>query len=183
MNLLKKRSKGYRIIDINGEKWQWKAGSDRVSIRNPEGKSFAPLRRELLPNQYDDWDRSIITPGNVRTYIDSHCRSQKELNVDTVKLLQEIYHGKRYAEYAGGTLTIKSEETNDQLLMFNVGKGKNTKEECWICLNYIIHKSPEGAYWDKAVATLKKYPEFKRELTKAMLRSMTTERYSGDGGP
>jgi hypothetical protein len=166
------KMKGYRNINVDGEIWQWKVGYDRVAIRNPEGKSFAPWKHELLPSQSDDWDRSIITPRLVRTYIDSHCRPRKELNIDTIKLLQDVYNGKRYGEYAGGTLTIKPNKDDSTFLMFNVGKGKNEREECWICLNYLKYRNPNGSHWNQAVETLRNYPEFYKLLTKNVLRAV-----------
>jgi hypothetical protein len=170
--------KGYRKIVVEEETWFWKFGSSFVAIKDPYGKSYVVPQEDLFPGrdlERDKWKKNLhATPGDIKNYI---MNLKSENRVDRVKLLKEVFRNKRYAEYAGGTLSVAIKEDdwkerapkeNSTLLLFNVGGGKTKEENCWIALNYIKYKK-KGYFFDRAIALLKDNKNYEKLFTIALL--------------
>lgn len=171
--------KGYRKIVVDNKDWHWKSGGSFVVIKDPDGKGYTVPINDLFPAEDVEraaWKRYLhITPKTIKNYIMNVKTTDR---IDSVALLKQVFRGNRYAEYAGGTLTIAVKEEDwkqgfpgekSALLMFNVGEGKSAEEDCWIALNYIKYKK-NGCYFDQALEIVRNNPAYKKLCTIAFLK-------------
>ena len=159
----------YRKINVNGEEWQWKVGWSHVSIKGPNNQSYAPYKDELT--EIDDVERAEwkgyfhITPKHIRAFI-----LKVSGDLDVAPILENIFWEKQYAEYAGGTLTVK---IDDELQFLNVGDGKTEEERVWIALNYLKYRHEGCAHYALAESIVRNSDMFKSKklLAIALLKS------------
>ena len=87
-------------------------------------------------------------------------------------IVKDIYDEKKFAEYAGGTLTFPVEREGEKynFVFLNINKCPFEDEKFWTSMCYIKYKSPAHSFWDDAIDCIILYAErFNQQIEVAKL--------------